>query len=159
VVIVPYASQPPMSRTLARLLPLAFAALVVAGCGTQDIDLPGNATASERRGAEIFYARCSACHTFEVAGAQGSAINVNQREYKDGPNFNERAEEKDQVLYAIRNGGFSSGPMPQNIAVGQDAEDVAAFVSKYSGRNIARAPEVGKDAPAGVEGESLNEAP
>ncbi len=34
-------------------------------------------------------------------------------------------ETKEQVLYAIRNGGFSSGPMPQNIVVGKEAEQVA----------------------------------
>ena len=44
------------------------------------------------------------------------------------------------MLYAIRNGGFSSGPMPQNIVVGEEAEEVAAFVAKYSGSDVARAP-------------------
>jgi hypothetical protein len=37
------------------------------------------------------------------------------------------------VLFAIRNGGFSSGPMPQDIVVGEEAEKVADFVAKYSG--------------------------
>ena len=37
------------------------------------------------------------------------------------------------MLYAIRNGGFSSGPMPQDIVVGEDAEEVADFIAKYSG--------------------------
>ena len=36
------------------------------------------------------------------------------------------------ALYAIRNGGFSSGPMPQNIVVGEEAEAVAEFLAKYS---------------------------
>ena len=39
------------------------------------------------------------------------------------------------MLYAIRNGGFSSGPMPQNIVVGEDAEAVADFIAKYSGKD------------------------
>ena len=60
-------------------------------------------------------------------------MKANSREYKDGPNFNQRKEEKDQVLYAIYNGGFSSGPMPQDIVVGEEAEKVADFVAKYSG--------------------------
>jgi hypothetical protein len=60
-------------------------------------------------------------------------VNANKREYKDGPNFDERKEDYDSVLYAIRNGGFSSGPMPQNIVVGKEAEEVARFVEKYSG--------------------------
>ena len=38
------------------------------------------------------------------------------------------------MLYAIENGGFSGAYMPQNIVVGQDAIDVAKFVSTYAGR-------------------------
>jgi hypothetical protein len=67
------------------------------------------------------------------AGTQGSAVKPQTREYKDGPNFDQRKEEKNQILYAIRNGGFSSGPMPQDIVVGKDAEKVADFIAKYSG--------------------------
>ena len=148
-----------MPRTLLRLLPIAVSATLVAGCGTNGIDLPADATAQERRGADLFYQRCSACHTLDVAGSQGSAVNANQREYKDGPNFNVRAEEEEQVLYAIRNGGFSSGPMPQNIVVGEEAEDVAAFVAKYSGQDAARSDQVGQEPPSGLEGEQGNESP
>ena len=54
------------------------------------------------------------------------------REYKDGPNFNQRHETLNCVLYAIRNGGFSSGPMPQNIATGAEAKALAQFVAEYS---------------------------
>ena len=54
------------------------------------------------------------------------------REYKDGPNFNQRHETANCVLYAIRNGGFSSGPMPQNIVTGPEAEALAKFISQYS---------------------------
>jgi mono/diheme cytochrome c family protein len=127
-----------MSRTVARLLPVALAAAVIGGCGSEGIDLPDDATAQERQGAEIFYDRCSACHTLDVVGTEGSAVNANQREYKDGPNFNARPQTVDQVLYAIRNGGFSSGPMPQNIAVGEEADAVAAFVAKYAGSEAAQ---------------------
>src|SRR3712207_431400 len=112
---------------------LLSAAGLVAACGTEDVDLPANETAQIRRGADIFYSRCGACHTLSVSGQQGSSSDVGSREYKDGPNFDQRLEEVDQVLYAIRNGGFSSGPMPQNIVVGQEAEQVADFVAKYSG--------------------------
>jgi hypothetical protein len=38
------------------------------------------------------------------------------------------------VLFAIRNGGFSGGIMPANVVVGDDAEAVADFLSKYSGK-------------------------
>ena len=57
------------------------------------------------------------------------------RERKDGPNFNQRHEDVNSVLYAIRNGGFSSGPMPQDIVTGKEADAVARFVAKYAGRS------------------------
>jgi mono/diheme cytochrome c family protein len=76
-----------------------------------------------------------------VAGAQGGATQVHDRERADGPNFNVRRETVDSVLYAIRNGGFSGAIMPENIAVGKDAADIAAFVSKYAG-----GPQGGKEA-------------
>ena len=139
-------------RTLTAPL-LAVAALIAAACGTKENDVPESETASIKRGSEIFYNRCGACHTLDVAGTEGSSVNVNSREYKDGPNFNQRKEEVDQVLYAIRNGGYSSGPMPQNIVVGEEARAVAEFVAKYSGQDVARAPVTGqRDEPQGLPG-------
>jgi mono/diheme cytochrome c family protein len=117
-------------RPLAALAVAAFA-LLVASCGEEGIQLAKSDPDYE--GAQIFEQRCSGCHTLSAAGTQGSAVDPNNREYKDGPNFDQRVEEKDQVLYAIRNGGFSSGPMPQDIVVGEEAEKVADFVAKYSG--------------------------
>ena len=38
------------------------------------------------------------------------------------------------VLYAIRNGGFSGAIMPANIVVGDDAHKVAEFVAAYAGK-------------------------
>ena len=144
------------ARLLVALLPLC---LLLAACGKQGIDLKGESDQAMVNGANTFDKRCAACHTLEVAGAQGSAFNVNQREYKDGPNFNARKITSDQALYAIRNGGFSSGPMPQNIVVGEEAEEVAAFLAKYSGRGVARAPQIGKQPPAGVAADSPVESP
>jgi mono/diheme cytochrome c family protein len=117
------------------LLPAALlvAAALTAGCGTKDIAL--SESDPNYRGAELFVEHCSGCHTLTVAGTQGSAVNVRTRERKDGPNFNQRAESADDVLYAIENGGFSSGPMPQDILTGEDAQKVADFVAKYSGRD------------------------
>ena len=118
-------------RFLMLALPLAAGGLVA--CGSQGIQLADDDPNYE--GARLFVERCSGCHTLDVAGTEGSAIYANKREYKDGPNFDQRQEEKDQVLYAIRNGGFSSGPMPQNIVVGEEAEKVADFIAKYSGKD------------------------
>jgi mono/diheme cytochrome c family protein len=118
-------------RHLALALVLAASGLFAA-CGEQSIEL--SKSDPDYEGAKIFEQRCSGCHTLSVAGTQGSASDVHNREYKDGPNFDQRKEEVDQVLYAIENGGFSSGPMPQDIVVGEEARKVAEFVAKYSGR-------------------------
>jgi mono/diheme cytochrome c family protein len=129
-----------MTRSLRRALVLALLAvpaLALGACGTEDISLAKSDP--NYRGAQLFQERCSGCHTLSVAGTQGSATNVRTRENKDGPNFNQRKEQVDDILYAIRNGGFSSGPMPPNIVVGKDAEEVAKFVAANSGKAAGKA--------------------
>jgi mono/diheme cytochrome c family protein len=120
------------SRMLSVVLVIAAAAAVGA-CGSEGVEIASDESQDVRRGAELFNERCAGCHTLKAAGTQGSAQKANDTEYKDGPNFDVRKESYDAAIYAIRNGGFSSGPMPQNIVVGQDAEDVARFLEKYSG--------------------------
>jgi mono/diheme cytochrome c family protein len=122
-----------------RRLVTAAALVVTAGaavaCGSEGISSKVDSQpANIQRGAVLFSQRCSGCHTLGVAGTQGTTNNVRQRERTDGPNFNTRQETVDNVLYAIRNGGFSGAIMPENIVVGQDADDVAAFLSKYAGK-------------------------
>ena len=110
----------------------------LAACGSQEINLRPDADENVRAGAEIFNDKCSGCHTLSSAGAQGSAFKVRDRERVDGPNFNTRAEQKDAILYAIRNGGFSGAIMPENIVVGEDADKVAEYLAQYAGSSAAR---------------------
>jgi mono/diheme cytochrome c family protein len=119
-------------RRLKAAAALAVAALALAACGSEGIQLAN--TDPNYEGAALFKENCAVCHSLSFAGAKGSASDVGSRERKDGPNFNERKEDVEDVLYAIRNGGFSSGPMPQNIVTGDDAQKVAEFVAEYSGR-------------------------
>jgi mono/diheme cytochrome c family protein len=128
-------AMPRRARPSLLALAIVAAALGAGACGEQDIQLAKDNPDYE--GAKIFQQSCSGCHTLAAAGTQGSTTSPNDREYVDGPNFNSRKEEKDQILYAIRNGGFSSGPMPQDILVGERAEKVADFVAKYSGKDAA----------------------
>ncbi len=117
--------------------PIAFvcaaAAALLAGCGGE-IEVPEDEQTA-RRGAELFYERCSGCHSLDAANAYGSKAEgeIEGGERTNGPNFNVRKESRDDVLYAIRNGGFSGAIMPANIVVGDDAEAVADFLSEYSG--------------------------
>ena len=116
----------------------AAAALVLAACGTEGISVSQDDPA--HRGAVLFAERCSGCHTLTPAGAQGTA---NRALRVQGPNLDERAESFDDVLFAIRNGGFSGAIMPQNIVTGEEAISVARFVSEYAGREAGEAPQPG----------------
>jgi cytochrome c551 len=111
---------------LVFLIGACAAAVVAAGCGSEKAD--------SDPGAQLFAARCGGCHTLEAAGTEGS---TGQR--PAGPNLDQRPETRNQVLYAIRNGGFSGAIMPQNVVVGPDAEAVADFVAKNAG-NKAKSP-------------------
>jgi mono/diheme cytochrome c family protein len=129
-------------RRMPALLGIAalLAALVLSACGFREdkVDVPKDA-GQVRSGAVLFKQRCAGCHTFDSAGAHGSAADVRTRERNDGPNFSVRCEDKERVLYAIRNGGFSGAIMPQNIVVGKEAEAVADFIAQYSGGKAKRA--------------------
>ena len=89
------------------------------------------------RGAELFYQRCSGCHSFDAANAYGSKPEgeLQGGERTNGPNFNVRRVSRDDALFAIRNGGFSGAIMPANIVTGKQAEKVADFLDKYSGKS------------------------
>jgi mono/diheme cytochrome c family protein len=104
------------------------AALLLAACGSQGISVPKDDPTHS--GAVLFSQRCSGCHTLTAAGTQGSA---NRAVRVQGPNLNQRAESYHDVIFAIRNGGFSGAIMPQNIVTGREASEVARFVSKYAG--------------------------
>lgn len=70
----------------------------------------------------LFQATCGGCHTLAAAGTTGTV----------GPNLDDLAPTKEQVLAAIANGGVGTGQMPAGLLSGQDAERVAAVVSSAS---------------------------
>jgi cytochrome c551 len=109
-------------------------ALPLAACGEQKIEVASDSPA--HAGAELFQQRCAGCHTFSAAATQGSASDAGSRERTDGPNFDTRPECIERVLYAIANGGFSGAIMPQNIVVGEQAQQVADFVARYAGSDV-----------------------
>ncbi len=120
---------------------LIATAALAAGCGTQNIKV--SKSDPTYAGAVLFSQRCSGCHTLSYAAAHGSAANIRTAEFNNGPDFDTRCERPvARVLYAIVNGGFSGAIMPQNVVVGQDANEVAEFVAKYAGRQEPRVPGV-----------------
>jgi cytochrome c551 len=128
-----------MKAAPAAILALA-AAVVLGACGSQGIQVAKNSP--YRHGAELFLDHCSGCHTLAVVGAEGSATSIANRVRTNGPNFNIRKEKVEQVLFAIRNGGFSGAIMPENIVVGEEAQQVAQFLARYSGLKAQKVPSV-----------------
>src|SRR3954464_8190834 len=128
-----------------RLAPPAFLfaapPAVLAACGSESIS--SSVTPALKPGAQLFADRCGGCHTLSVAGAQGTSVNIKDRERVDGPNLDKRRETVQCVLYAIRNGGFSGAIMPQNIVTGTEANRGAAFVAKYAGQQAKIPPACG----------------
>jgi mono/diheme cytochrome c family protein len=119
-------------RTIALCL---VAAASLGACG-KSIKVPESQTRLHQ-GAELFNLRCAGCHTLDAAATSGSKSKreVKGGERTNGPNFNVRKEKKEDVLFAIRNGGFSGAIMPANIVVGQDAQKVAEFLHAYAGKS------------------------
>ena len=122
----------------ASVMGASLTAIGLGACGTGGIQVAD--TDPSYAGAQLFAQRCSGCHSLDAAGAQGSANRVLRNQ---GPNLNQRVESANDVMYAIRNGGFSGAIMPQNILVGDDAQAVADFVAEYSGKDVNRPPKPG----------------
>jgi mono/diheme cytochrome c family protein len=127
-------------KIIASILALLALAGFAGGCGSQGISLAKSDP--NYRGAVLFRDHCSGCHTLATVGAEGSATSIKDRVRTNGPNFNQRKENVQQVLYAIRNGGFSGAIMPENIVVGDDAQAIANFLAKYSGLKAQKVPAV-----------------
>lgn len=134
---------PARMRLPLKMLVVAVALLIagaMSACGSQGISV--SKSSPYYRGAVLFRDHCSGCHTLSAVGAQGSATSIKDRVRTNGPNFNIRKENPGQVLYAIRNGGFSGAVMPENLVLGDDAKDIAAFLAAYSGKQAQHVPAV-----------------
>jgi mono/diheme cytochrome c family protein len=117
------------------------AALGLSACGFGEEGI--SASKDDQNGAVLFATHCSGCHTLSAAGTQGSG---NRGERTQGPNLDQRVETYDDALFAIQNGGFSGAIMPQNIVVGEEAEEVAKFVARYAGTEAEESPRPGETA-------------
>ena len=119
----------PVRAALGAVAVIALGA--AAGCGGEI-----KVEQADKSGAELFYERCSGCHSLEVANSYGSKVagEIKAGERTNGPDFNVRPVKRDDALFAIRNGGFSGAIMPANIVVGEQAEKIAQFVCTYAGK-------------------------
>jgi mono/diheme cytochrome c family protein len=71
----------------------------------------------------VFLHSCGSCQTLAAAGANGGI----------GPNLDEARPTRERVRAMIRNGALS-GAMPAGLLTGDDADRVAAYVSRVAGR-------------------------
>jgi mono/diheme cytochrome c family protein len=94
---------------------------------------PEEVASSLQAGKDLFVTNCGACHTLEKAGTDGVV----------GPNLDDLlapptgpapqpATIKPRVLSAINNG--VGGRMPKGVLSGQQADEVANFVSQVAGQ-------------------------
>jgi len=120
------------------------AAFGLAACGFGEEGVSVSKNSPDYNGAELFATHCAGCHTLTAAGTQGSG---NRGQRTQGPSLNQRTETYEDALFAIQNGGFSGAIMPQNIVVGEEAEEVARFVAKYAGEEAEESPRPGQPAP------------
>jgi mono/diheme cytochrome c family protein len=110
------------------VLGIGVPAAVIAGVSARD-DIPeanvSNLTATEKHGRELFGERCSQCHTLAASNAVAEV----------GPNLDQLRPPKELVLDAIEKGrSRGQGQMAARLFVGEDADDVAAYVAKAVGQ-------------------------
>lgn len=77
------------------------------------------------RGKDLFRQNCAGCHTLAAVQAKGVT----------GPNLDRLGNvSRRRVLAAIANGGTGKLQMPAGLVDGEDAEAVAAYVSRVAGK-------------------------
>ena len=111
------------------VLGVAVPAVVIAGRGEAEGAVGSlrteEITAADQRGKERFVQSCAVCHNLDAVNARGV----------QGPDLDELGGvTRERVLNAIKNGGSGQDLMPVNILRGEDAEDVAGYVSKVAGQ-------------------------
>jgi mono/diheme cytochrome c family protein len=94
---------------------------------------PENVPASLQEGKDLFVTNCGACHTLAKAGTDG-VIGPNLDQLLAPPSATAPAPNtiKPRVLSAINNG--VAGRMPKGVLSGQQADEVATFVSQVAGQ-------------------------
>jgi mono/diheme cytochrome c family protein len=88
---------------------------------------PGGETLSAdlKEGRELFFQRCSTCHTLQDAGAVGRV----------GPDLDVLAPTAGLTLNAIKEGrARGQGQMPAQLFEGEEAKHVAEYIAEVAGR-------------------------
>ena len=79
----------------------------------------------EEKGKKLFRETCSSCHSLAAVNAQGVT----------GPDLDDiGAVSRERILQAIVRGGTGQKRMPAGLLQGDEAEDVALYVSRVAGK-------------------------
>jgi mono/diheme cytochrome c family protein len=99
--------------------------------GTQSAS-PEAVASNLETGKDLFVTNCGACHTLEKAGTDG-VVGPNLDDLLAPPSATapDPSTIKPRVLSAIENG--VAGRMPKGVLAGQQADQVATFVSQVAG--------------------------
>ena len=82
-------------------------------------------TKREETGKKLFRETCASCHTLKAVEARGVT----------GPSLDEIGSvNRERVLQAIVRGGTGQKRMPAGLLQGEEAEDVALYVSRVAGK-------------------------
>jgi len=94
---------------------------------------PQSVPSSLATGKDLFVTNCGACHTLAKAGTDG-VVGPNLDELLAPPSATppDPSTVKPRVLSAINNG--VGGRMPKGVLSGQQADQVATFVSQVAGQ-------------------------
>jgi mono/diheme cytochrome c family protein len=94
---------------------------------------PEDVVAGLQGGKDLFVTNCGACHTLAKAGTDG-VVGPNLDELLAPPSASapDPSTIKPRVLSAINNG--VAGRMPKGVLSGEQADEVATFVSQVAGQ-------------------------
>ena len=82
-------------------------------------------TAQTERGKDLFQQQCASCHSLAAVNARGVT----------GPDLDDIGEvTPKRILNAIKNGGTGQERMPAGLLEGDEAQDVAKYVSEVAGK-------------------------
>lgn len=82
-------------------------------------------TEKTERGKNLFRQQCASCHSLAAVNARGVT----------GPNLDRIGEiTPDRILNAIKNGGTGQDRMPSGLMEGEEAQEVAEYVSEVAGK-------------------------
>lgn len=114
------------------LLGIGVPAWAITHEGTESAS-PEEVASNLETGKELFVTNCGACHTLAKAGTDG-VVGPNLDDLLAPPSATppDPATIKPRVLSAIENG--VAGRMPKGVLSGQQADQVATFVSQVAGQ-------------------------